>query len=288
MKTRQNKVKPLRRREKTTVRKGWKRENSLPPPTYAAGGSYRRGLGPRDCQTFARPSVVELFHRRACYRPPRNFFSPEITARNDERRPRNLTRIYVLFKGQLRGYYSSTGIARNLSKRVHWSRKEKDRDRWFFDGRRTPRCSRCSLLDGRSSPPDLPRYLPLTFGQLLLPSCGILYFPRNKYSHRSDSRRMRWTKGARTYGSRENRRFPHPRAFTFTNRKRSAERDRREDAKNEEYEMKSKTGLEDERGRKEAGLDSDERRRTQPRGNVRCSTAISFRLGLKNRASGEW
>lgn len=100
---------------------------------------------------------------------------------------------------------------------------------------------------------------------------------------------MRWAKGARTYGSRENRRFPHPRAFTFTNRKRSAERDRREDAKDEkEYEMKSKTGLEDERGRKEAGLDSDERRRTQPRGNVRCSTAISFRLGLKNRASGEW
>lgn len=52
--------------------------------------------------------------------------------------------------------------------------------------------------------------------------------------------------------------------------------------------MKSKTGLEDERGRKEAGLDSDERRRAQPRGNVRCSTAIGFRLGLKNRASGEW
>lgn len=122
MKTRQNKVKPLRRREKTMVRKGWKRENSLPPPTYAAGGSYRRGLGPRGCQTFARPSVVELFHRRACYRPPRNFFSLEITARNDERRPRNLTRMNVLFKDQLRGYYSSTGIARNLSKRVRWSR----------------------------------------------------------------------------------------------------------------------------------------------------------------------
>lgn len=168
MKTRQNKVKPLRRREKTMVRKGWKRENSLPPPTYAAGGSYRRGLGPRDCQTFARPSVVELFHRRACSRPPRNFFSLEITARNDERRPRNLTRTNVLFKGQLRGYYSSTGIARNLSERVHWSRKEKNRDRWFFDGRRTPRCSRCPFLDDRSSPPDLPRYLPLTFGQLLL------------------------------------------------------------------------------------------------------------------------
>lgn len=154
MKTRQNKVKPLRRREKTTVKKGWKCENSLPPPTYAAGGSYRRGLGPRGCQTFARPSVVELFHRRACYRPPRNFFSLEITARNDERRPRNLTRMNVLFKDQLRGYYSSTGIARNLSKRVHWSRKEKGRDRWFFDGRRDTSVqqvsvSRRSLLSTR-------------------------------------------------------------------------------------------------------------------------------------------
>lgn len=41
------------------VRKGRRRENSLPPPTYAAGGSYRHGLGgPWDCQTFARPSVA--------------------------------------------------------------------------------------------------------------------------------------------------------------------------------------------------------------------------------------
>lgn len=59
--------------KRPVVRKGRRRENSLPPPTYAAGGSYRHGLGgPWDCQTFARPSVVLGFFidPRAILSPP--------------------------------------------------------------------------------------------------------------------------------------------------------------------------------------------------------------------------
>lgn len=69
------------------VRKGRRRENSLPPPTYAAGGSYRHGLGgPWDCQTFARPSVALGFFIGLLSTPAQ--FSLSLSLR--QRSPHNL------------------------------------------------------------------------------------------------------------------------------------------------------------------------------------------------------
>lgn len=71
------------------LEKGRRRENSLPPPTYAAGGSYRHGLGgPWDCQTFARPSVVFGFFIRPAI-DPRAILSPPTVFHNTNNRSRN-------------------------------------------------------------------------------------------------------------------------------------------------------------------------------------------------------
>lgn len=74
------------------VGKGGTRENSLPPPTFAAGGSCRLGLGPWDCRnTILRPPVVVAVSAFSpgenLRRPPRYFFHAETSMEAIDRLP---------------------------------------------------------------------------------------------------------------------------------------------------------------------------------------------------------
>lgn len=100
------------REEAVVVRKGRRRENSLPPPTYAAGGSYRHGLGgPWDCQTFARPSVALGFFigNRPAIDPRAILSPPTVSTTHTNNRSRIKQIVLPTYLVRLRNYLKEFG-----------------------------------------------------------------------------------------------------------------------------------------------------------------------------------
>lgn len=147
-------------------------------------------------------------------------------------------------------------------------RTEGRNDRWLFDGRRTPRCSRCPFLRDRAPfhPTHPHRYLLRRGG-------GGGTGPSASHEGREFSISLginipaasvdRKVRG--TYGPRENRRCPPPpphctlKTWHEENRKGAKELKMKEDKRKKErenrgrrHEMKSKPGLEDKRAPEES------------------------------------
>lgn len=132
------------REEAVVVRKGRRRENSLPPPTYAAGGSYRHGLGgPWDCQTFARPSVALGFFigNRPAIDPRAILSPPTVSTTHTNNRSRIKQIVLPTYLVRLRNYLKSLE-----------TEKERKNSKDF----RTPRVQQVS-------PPFFSRRSPLRF-----------------------------------------------------------------------------------------------------------------------------